>query len=78
MDGWMWDKLILELKCQSVRQDLIFLASTTSEVKIIMSMLSRKSFPTNSLKHTFFRMYGLGVMLDMTTPKVHLTIQIVV
>ena len=33
MDGWMWDKLILVLKCQSVRQDLIFLASTTSEVK---------------------------------------------
>ena len=25
----------------------------------------------------FYRVYNLGVMLDMTTPKVHVTIQIV-
>ena len=33
------------------------------------------TMPTNM---TATALYGLGVMLDMTTPKVHLTIQIVV
>ena len=78
----MWDEPNVELKCQSVHQDMMFLASNS-----LHNLRGQKwSCPCYHARHlqqihrnkNFCRMYGLGVMLDMTTPKVHLTIQIVV
>ena len=73
----LWDEPNIELKCQSVRRDMRFLASnslsTTDHAHVIIQDLQQ--IHRNKI---FCSMYGLGVMLDIARPTVHLSIQIVV
>ena len=80
--GCGMDRTNFELKCQSVRRDMMCMASN-SLYNLRGQKLSCPCYHSRHLQKIhknkmFCRMYGLGVMLDIARPKVHISIQIVV